>query len=73
MCFDGDLGRGGHVEGQELESTGCLLTGLLTITRVLPLLLLSEEPQYININIDIILKEPAKAKKHTSANGPITG
>lgn len=62
LCFDGNLRRGGHVEGQELESISCLLTGLLIITRVLLLLLLSEEPQYININIDIIFKEPAKAK-----------
>lgn len=59
--MDGGLGHGGHAEGRELESMSCLFTGLLIITRVLLLLLLLEEPQYVKINI--LLKEPAKTKK----------
>lgn len=59
--MDGGLEHGGHAEGQELESMSRLLTSLLITTRVLLLLLLSEEPQDIKINI--ILKEPAKTKK----------
>ena len=47
----GHSGRiyGGHAEGRELESMSCLFTGLLIITRVLLLLLLLEEPQYVKI------------------------
>lgn len=41
--FYGHLRLEGHVEGQQLESTSSLLSHLLIITRVLLLLLLSEE------------------------------
>lgn len=69
--LDGGLGHGGHAEGRELESMSRLLTGLLIITRVLLLLLLSEEPQYVKINI--VLKEPGKRKQNKTMNVSITG
>lgn len=61
-CTSIELRLGGHKVGQELDSTG----RRLIITRALLLRLPSGVTLWKNKHKP---KEPAKAKKHTSANG----